>query len=84
MDIKHFDCVLDECRKLALSKNADYGDDGIIKFGVRGCIIRCYDKINRADNLTLNSPKHESLRDSLLDMINYAAYAVMLIDGNFK
>lgn len=63
-------------------KNADYGD-AFAKFGVVGVLMRIEDKIQRALSITKNKValvNDESLKDTLLDLHNYAAMACMLID----
>jgi hypothetical protein len=63
-------------------KNADYGD-AFAKFGVTGVLIRIEDKIQRCVSITRNGVSlvnDESIRDTLLDLHNYAAMALMLLD----
>jgi|TARA_B100001175_G_C19296212_1_gene535946 beta-glucosidase/6-phospho-beta-glucosidase/beta-galactosidase len=70
--------ALDMFRK----KNADYGD-AFAKFGVVGVLMRIEDKIQRALSITkngVNMVDDESIRDTLMDLHNYAAMAVMLLD----
>jgi beta-glucosidase/6-phospho-beta-glucosidase/beta-galactosidase len=70
--------ALDMFRK----KNADYGD-AFAKFGVVGVLMRIEDKIQRALSITkngVNMVDDESLRDTLMDLHNYAAMGVMLLD----
>jgi hypothetical protein len=44
-----------------------------------------WDKTARINNLidTGATPENESLRDSFLDLMNYAAIALLVIDGNW-
>lgn len=78
-----------ECLDLGQRKNHDYGacGDAIEMAGVRGVVVRMLDKQLRLMSLT--EPGHqqavsdESLRDTLKDMINYATYAVSLMDGTW-
>ena len=70
--------ALDMFRK----KNADYGD-AFAKFGVVGVLMRIEDKIQRALSITkngVNMVDDESIRDTLMDLHNYAAMAVMVLD----
>jgi len=65
-------------------KNADYGD-AFAKYGVIGVLMRIEDKIQRAISITKNNValvNNESLKDTMLDLHNYAAMACMLIDEN--
>ena len=72
------------CLELFKKKNKDYGD-AFAKFGVIGVLTRIEDKILRSMNITnngVNFVDNESLRDTLMDLHNYAAMAVMLMDEN--
>jgi len=68
--------------ELFIKKNADYGD-AFAKFGVIGVLMRIEDKIQRSLSITkngVNLVKDEGIRDTLLDLHNYAAMALMLLD----
>lgn len=70
--------------ELFTKKNTDYGDS-FAKFGVIGVIMRIEDKIQRSLNITKNGVtlvNDEGIRDTLLDLHNYAAMALMLLDEN--
>lgn len=74
--------VQNEALELFKRKNADYGD-AFANYGAVGVIIRMGDKIQRLTSITnsgVNLINTESLRDTLIDLHNYAAMAVMLID----
>lgn len=73
--------VQDEARALFEQKNTDYGDS-FAEFGTLGVIIRMSDKIKRCISITNNSiqVKDETLRDTLIDLHNYSAMAIMLMD----
>ena len=63
-------------------KNADYGD-AFAKYGVIGVLMRIEDKIQRSLSITkngVNLVSDEGIRDTLLDLHNYAAMALMLLD----
>lgn len=71
-----------EARELFRAKNADYGD-AFAKYGVVGVLVRLGDKIGRLQNITkhgITLVETESLRDTLLDLHNYAAMGIMLLD----
>jgi hypothetical protein len=71
-----------EAFELFTRKNADYGD-AFAKYGVVGVLMRIEDKIQRALSITKNGVNlvlDERLRDTLLDLHNYAAMALMLLD----
>ena len=71
-----------EALELFIKKNADYGDV-FAKFGVIGVLMRIEDKIQRALSITKNNVNlvsDESIRDTLIDLHNYSAMALMLLD----
>jgi hypothetical protein len=68
--------------ELFTRKNADYGD-AFAKFGIIGILMRIEDKIQRSLTITkneINLIESESLKDTLLDLHNYAAMGLMLIE----
>tara|TARA_B100001758_G_scaffold200679_1_gene179483 strand:- start:3631 stop:4008 length:378 start_codon:yes stop_codon:yes gene_type:complete len=68
---------------LFIKKNTDYGD-AYKTYGPIGVLVRIGDKINRLSNITNNSITlipTESLRDTLIDLHNYSAMAIMLLDS---
>jgi len=71
-----------EARELFRVKNADYGD-AFAKYGAVGVLVRLGDKIGRLQNITkhgITLVETESIRDTLLDLHNYAAMGIMLLD----
>ena len=71
-----------EAFQLFKKKNEDYGD-AFATFGPVGVIVRMGDKINRLTSVTnngVNLVDNESLRDTLIDLHNYSAMAIMLLD----
>ena len=74
--------VQDEGLTLFERKNKDYGD-AFANYGPVGVIVRMGDKINRLSSVTKNQVslvQNESIRDTLIDLHNYAAMAIMLMD----
>ena len=74
--------VQKEAFELFQKKNKDYGD-AFATYGPVGVIVRMGDKINRLTSVTknrVNLVDNESLRDTLIDLHNYSAMAVMLLD----
>lgn len=68
--------------ELFTKKNADYGD-AFANYGFIGVLMRIEDKIQRCLSITkngINLVNDESIRDTLLDLHNYAAMALMLLD----
>ena len=75
-----------EAFQLFKKKNEDYGD-AFATFGPVGVIVRMGDKINRLTSVTnngVNLVDNESLRDTLIDLHNYSAMAIMLLDEDNK
>ena len=71
-----------EALELFARKNADYGD-AFADYGPVGVIVRMGYKIRRLSTVTnsgINLVNSENIRDTLVDLHNYAAMAVMLID----
>jgi hypothetical protein len=85
--IEQMEIVQSEALELFKRKNADYGD-AFANYGSIGVIVRMGDKIQRLVSVTNRSVSlidNESLRDTLIDLHNYAAMAIMLIDEtNYK
>ena len=68
--------------ELFKKKNADYGD-AFAKYGLIGVLMRIEDKIQRSLSITKSGiilVSDEGLRDTLLDLHNYSAMALMLLD----
>ena len=73
--------IQNEALILFRRKNADYGD-AFAKFGIIGVLMRIEDKIQRALSITRNGitiVDDETIRDTLLDLHNYAAMGLMLL-----
>jgi hypothetical protein len=71
-----------------LSKHKDYGPKNIAHSPggpLNGLRVRMWDKFARINNLidSKKNPEHESLRDSFLDMANYAIIAMLVLDGEW-
>lgn len=79
-----FDDVTKELKELYVSKNSDYGDsfnDLLYEFGLITVVIRLQDKMNRLKTIAKNdgeyTVKDETIRDTLMDLANYAIMALM-------
>lgn len=84
--IEQMETVQSEALELFKRKNTDYGD-AFANYGSIGVIVRMGDKIQRLISVTNRSVSlidNESLRDTLIDLHNYAAMAIMLIDEKNK
>ena len=79
--IKQMEDIQHQALEMFRRKNADYGD-AFAKFGVIGVLMRIEDKIQRALSISksqIQLVKDEKIEDTLLDLHNYAAMALMLL-----
>lgn len=91
MDKKFTDSVhkkYSEAEALLLKKHADYGPKNISHSpggALNGLRVRMHDKIARINNLYDSGakPENESLRDSFLDLANYAIIAMLILDNEW-
>jgi len=75
-------------KSVLLSKHKDYGPTNIsLSPGgpLNGLRVRMWDKFARINNLIDSgaTPEHESLKDSFLDMANYAIIAMLVLDDEW-
>lgn len=78
--------VQEEGYNLFKNKNKDYGD-AFANYGPIGVLIRLGDKIQRLQSISKNEiilVEDEKIRDTLIDLHNYSAMAIMLLDENTK
>lgn len=71
-----------EAKELFRKKNQDYGD-AFAAYGPVGVLVRIGDKLQRLQSIQKNQVAlvaDEKIRDTLIDLHNYAAMAVMLLD----
>ena len=86
--IKAVGITFDEAEKLLLKKHKDYGPKNISGSpggALNGLRVRIHDKLARINHLydTGSTPENESLRDSFIDMANYAIIAMLVLDGKW-
>lgn len=75
----------DYLNNLYIEKNHDYGDsvhDTFLKYGLTSFLVRMEDKLNRARTLSQKEAlvNDEKIRDTLLDLANYAIISVIELD----
>jgi hypothetical protein len=80
--------VLDTAGNLLIRKHHDYGPKNIAHSPggpLNGLRVRMWDKTARINNLLDNGvqPSNESLRDSFIDLLNYCAIAIMVLDDKW-
>jgi len=86
--VKAVSTTYDEAEKLLLKKHKDYGPKNISGSpggAVNGLRVRMHDKLARINHLYDSgaTPENESLRDSFIDMANYAIIAMLVLDGKW-
>jgi len=80
--VEQMKIIQTEALELFTRKNIDYGD-AFAKYGVIGVLMRIEDKIHRIMSITKNGVnliQDEGMRDTLIDLHNYSAMALMLLD----
>ena len=85
--VAHHRMICDEINELYAKKNHDYGDSFAPSFREEGMAmvrIRLGDKFNRLKALTRGGEQKvadESIRDTLIDLANYAIMTVLEMGG---
>jgi hypothetical protein len=74
--------------EVLVKKQSDYGPKNISMAPggpLNGLRVRMHDKMSRINHLIDNgaTPENESLKDSFLDMLNYSAIAMMVLEGDW-
>ena len=80
--VKQMAKVQAECLELFKRKNQDYGDS-FADYGVVCVLVRMGDKLKRYVSVSNNGVSlvnDEALSDTLKDLHNYSAMAIMLLD----
>jgi hypothetical protein len=77
-----------EAKSVLLQKQKDYGPKNISHSPggpLNGLRVRMHDKLARINHLveTGATPENESLKDSFLDLANYAIIAMLVLDGEW-
>lgn len=87
--VEKFTEITSNMAKTYAAKNHDYGnsfEESLDEFGLVASVVRLGDKMNRIKSLIKKEAqvKDESIRDTLLDMANYAIMTVMWMNKNQK
>ena len=80
--VEQMKMIQNEALDLFRKKNIDYGD-AFAKYGTIGVLMRIEDKLQRSMSITKNGVhlvNDEGIRDTLIDLHNYSAMALMLLD----
>ena len=88
-NVEQFMAITQDMTKTYAAKNHDYGnsfEQSLDKFGLVASVVRLGDKMNRIESLTKKEAqvKDESIKDTLLDMANYAIMTAMWMNKNQK
>ena len=85
--LKRFRQITDEMANIYEKKNADYGDsfgETYLRLGLVSAVTRIQDKCNRLCNLAVNKGRQrvedESIRDTLIDLSNYAIMTLIELE----
>lgn len=83
--VQKFMDITTNMSKTYAAKNHDYGnsfEQSCDKFGIIAGIVRMGDKMNRIESLAIKQAevKDESIKDTLLDLANYAIMTVMWLN----
>ena len=83
--VQSFMDITTNMAKTYAAKNHDYGnsfEQSCDKFGIIASVVRLGDKMNRIESLTTKEAevKEESIKDTLLDLANYAIMTVMWLN----
>jgi hypothetical protein len=77
--------ICEKLNEIYVNKNHDYGDsfgETFRKLGIVSAVTRITDKTNRLQSLCKKEQKvnDESIRDTLLDLANYAIMTIIELD----
>lgn len=80
--------IIAEALDILLSKHADYGPLNILNAPggpYAGLAVRLHDKVARLANLTSTGqePKHESVRDTFMDILNYGLIGILVLEDKW-
>lgn len=88
-NVQSFMDITTDMAKTYAAKNHDYGnsfEQSCDKFGIIASVVRLGDKMNRIESLVTKKAeiKEESIKDTLLDLANYAIMTVMWLNQQPK
>lgn len=88
-NVQRFMDITTNMAKTYAAKNHDYGnsfEQSCNKFGIIAAVVRMGDKMNRLESLVVKRAevKDESIKDTLLDLANYAIMTIMWLNPQPK
>ena len=81
--------ILQDAAKLLLKKHEAYGPKNISQAPggpLNGLRVRMWDKMARLNHIIENpevDTNDESMRDTLIDLLNYSAIAILVLEGDW-
>lgn len=86
-NVEQFMSITQNMAKIYAAKNHDYGnsfEESLDEFGLVASVVRMGDKMNRIKSLIKKEAqvKDESIKDTLLDIANYAIMTIMWMNKN--
>lgn len=86
-NVEQFMSITQNMAKIYAAKNHDYGnsfEESLDEFGLVASVVRMGDKMNRIKSLIKKEAqvKDESIKDTLLDIANYAVMTIMWMNKN--
>jgi len=84
---RHMAYLMKEVFEIWKVKQLSYGPHNISTFGLKGVVVRLWDKLQRIVRLTWmgigNPLQDETIRDTLLDVADYGLIGVLVLDGKW-
>ena len=73
--------ISEEIVDMLESKNTDYGDENLLRYGQFGIVVRCSDKLSRLEHLLKSNVNAvgESAEQEWIDIAGYAIQAIRII-----
>ena len=90
MNVHNVDDILAELRAILIRKQEDYGPLNISLSpggAYNGLRVRMFDKLQRFSHLfesNNDNPNYESLRDTFIDLANYAIIGILVQQGQWE
>jgi hypothetical protein len=86
--VKKMEALFNDCLEIAKKKSHDYAGEedslsNLRDFGWQGIVVRLGDKYHRVKNFAKSGSLQvtdESVRDTLRDLVNYGALALIMYD----
>jgi len=81
------DKIMKEAIDVLMERHAKYGPGNISRYGLTGIVVRAGDKHERLNSFYFGKGSRdtpdEKIRDTWIDLLNYACIALLWIDGEW-